>query len=73
MWTPEMNRLKLFLETENSSFRSYKPTSNYDSHWRTTAMSRAFLSYRIMREEELKRWKRFQETPRVDERAIFQD
>lgn len=36
-------------------------------------MGRTIPSYRISLEEELKRWKRFQEVLRIDERAIFQD
>ena len=36
-------------------------------------MGRTMPSYRIALEEELNRWKRFQEVLRMDERAIFQD
>jgi len=36
-------------------------------------MGRTIPSYRIMLEEELKRWQRFQDVLRVDERAIFED
>jgi hypothetical protein len=37
------------------------------------SMGRTIPSYRISLEEELKRWRRFQEVLRMDERAIFQD
>jgi len=36
-------------------------------------MGRTIPSYRISLMEELKRWKRFQEVLRIDERTIFQD
>ena len=36
-------------------------------------MGRTIPSYRISLEEELKRWRRFQDVLRIDERAIFQD
>jgi len=36
-------------------------------------MGRTIPSYRISLDEELKRWKRFQDVLRIDERAIFQD
>jgi len=36
-------------------------------------MGRTIPSYRIMLEEELKRWERFQDFLRLDEREVFQD
>ncbi len=36
-------------------------------------MGRTIPSYRISLDEELKRWKRFQDVLRIDERAIFQE
>jgi len=36
-------------------------------------MGRTIPSYRITLEEELKRWERFRDALRIDERAIFQD
>ena len=36
-------------------------------------MGRTTPSYRITLEEELKRWERFRDALRIDERAIFQD
>ena len=36
-------------------------------------MGRTIPSYRIMLEEELKRWERFRDALRIDERAVFED
>nr|MDO8132988.1 hypothetical protein [Candidatus Njordarchaeum guaymaensis] len=36
-------------------------------------MGRTIPSYRIILEEELKRWERFQDFLRIDEREIFED
>jgi len=36
-------------------------------------MGRTIPSYRIILEEELKRWERFRDFLRIDERAVFQD
>jgi len=36
-------------------------------------MGRTIPSYRIILEEELKRWERFRDSLRIDERAIFKD
>jgi len=36
-------------------------------------MGRTIPSYRIMLEEELKRWERFRDFLRIDERAVFED
>jgi hypothetical protein len=36
-------------------------------------MGRTILSYRIMLEEELRKWKRFQDMLRIDDRGIFED
>ena len=36
-------------------------------------MGRTIPSWRILLEEELKRWKRFRDVLRIDERAIFDD
>jgi len=36
-------------------------------------MGRTIPSYRIMLEEELKRWERFRDFLRIDERVIFED
>ena len=36
-------------------------------------MGRTIPSYRIIPEEELKRWERFRDFLRIDERAIFED
>jgi len=36
-------------------------------------MGRTIPSYRIVLEEELKRWERFRDALRIDERAVFED
>jgi len=36
-------------------------------------MGRTIPSWRIAMEEEMKRWKRFQDVPRIEEREIFED
>jgi len=36
-------------------------------------MGRTIPSYRIILEEELKRWERFRDFLRIDEREVFQD
>jgi len=36
-------------------------------------MGRTIPSYRISLEEELKRWERFRDFLRIDERVIFED
>lgn len=36
-------------------------------------MGRTIPSWRMLLEEEFKRWKKFQEALRIDERAIFED
>jgi len=36
-------------------------------------MGRTIPSYRTVLEQELKRWKRFQDALRIDEREVFQD
>jgi len=36
-------------------------------------MGRTIPSYRIILEEELKRWERFRDFLRIDERAVFED
>ena len=36
-------------------------------------MGRTISSYRIMLEEELRKWKRFQDMLRIDDRGIFED
>jgi len=36
-------------------------------------MGRTIPSYRITLEEELKRWERFRDSLRIDERAVFED
>jgi len=36
-------------------------------------MGRTIPSYRITLEEELKRWERFRDFLRIDERAVFED
>jgi len=36
-------------------------------------MGRTIPSYRIIPEEELKRWERFRDALRIDEREVFQD
>jgi len=36
-------------------------------------MGRTIPSYRIILEEELKRWERFRDTLSIEERAVFED